>query len=50
MYCENIIEHATEWLRKQIPNVHYGTVIVSFTIHDGEIRRVSKTIEVKDQL
>jgi len=43
------IKSLTAWLEKSAAALPYGEVIVKVIIHAGKIKRVEKTITIKEQ-
>ena len=38
------------WLEHEIQTMKYGSVALTVTVHAGELKRVEKTVSIKEQL
>ena len=43
------IKKAAEWLQEQINRYPFGEIGIRLIVHDGQIRRIEKTIIEKEQ-
>ena len=41
---ERDINTIGSWLRKHVSQVQYGQLVITVTIHDGQVRKVDKTV------
>lgn len=39
----NEIRTVTDWLKTHLSQINYGQVVITVTVHDGEVRQVDKT-------
>jgi hypothetical protein len=37
------------WLKEKISHVRYGEIVIKVTLHDGQIREVSRAVEEKER-
>ncbi|MDI9424742.1 MAG: hypothetical protein QM472_07885 [Spirochaetota bacterium] len=47
---QEIIAAALEWLEAQIAENPFADVGVSFSVHDGKIAKIQKTVSVKSKI
>lgn len=43
------LDKATAWLETQLKNVAFGEISITLVVHNGEIRRVVKTISESEK-
>jgi len=39
----------SEWLKHKVQELHYGTITVTITVHQGEISAIDKTVLEKEK-
>ena len=44
-----MIDRLTEWIRHKSKEIHYGTITVSITVHQGQISAVEKLVVEKEK-
>ena len=44
-----MITRIAEWLRHKTQEIHYGTITVTITVHQGKISAVEKEVKEKEK-
>jgi hypothetical protein len=39
-----VLRGAIDWLEKGVGSIRYGSLAISVTIHDGQVRRIERTV------